>query len=136
MQINLPNELTDQLQQLAGARQQPIEQLVMERLRQLLDEPLSQVPSSEQAELAALPYLSDDALWAIATGQMAPALQARMAILMTANSKGEITVDEMQELEQLVERGDQLMLRKAEAILLLQQRGHDITRDDLASSHG
>lgn len=122
MQITIPDEMTNQLQQLAGTRQQPVEQLVMERLRQLLDTQLNQLPSAEQAELAALQYLSDDALHAIAAEQMPQPMQRRMAVLMERNSQGVITPEELQELTAFVERGEQLILRKAEAARLLQQR--------------
>ncbi len=132
MQITIPDEMTNQLQQLAGTRQQPVEQLVMERLRQLLDDRLSQLPSAEQAELAALQYLSDDALRAIAAEQMSQTVQRRMGVLMEQNNQGTITQEALQELAAFVDRGDQLMLRKAEAVRLLHQRGYVITSDDLS----
>ncbi len=136
MQITIPDELTDQLQHLAGMRRQPVEQLVLERLRQLLDEPLSQLPATEQAELEALHYLSDDALRSIAAEQMSATLQQRMSTLLERNNQGTLTATEHDELAALAERGDQLMLRKAEAAVLLQQRGYTVTTQDFAPIHG
>lgn len=46
----------------------------------------------------------------------------RMAQLMEWNDRGKLSPAEQTELSTLVERGDQLMLRKAEAIRLLRQR--------------
>lgn len=45
-----------------------------------------------------------------------------MAQLMEWNDRGKLSPAEQTELSTLVERGDQLMLRKAEAIRLLCQR--------------
>lgn len=135
MQITLPDELTEQLQQLATLRHQPVEQLVMERLQQLLDVNWGQLPSAEQAELDALSYLSDDALQAIADEQLPGQVQERMATLMGHNSNGKLTTEEHAELTALVERGDQLMLRKAEAALLLKQRSDSPTTSTCFSSN-
>lgn len=94
----------------------------MERLQQLGDEHFSQLPSVEQTEVEALAYLSTHTLRVIADEQLPSQAQQRMASLMARNSTGMLTSDERSELAHLVERGDQLMLRKAEARLLLQQR--------------
>lgn len=101
----------------------------------MLDEQLVQLPASEQAELQVLRYLSDDALWTIATDQMAASLQARMAKLLDDNRHDELTLKEQIELASLIERGDQLMLRKAEAIKLLHQRGYAISPQVLTPSY-
>ena len=135
MQITLPDELTEQLQQLATLRHQPVEQLVMERLQQLLDVNWGQLPSAEQAELAVLSYLSDDALQAIADEQLPNQIQERIATLMEGNRNGKLTAEEHAELTTLVERGDQLMLRKAEAALLLKQRSSSPMTNTFFSSN-
>lgn len=135
MQITIPDELTDQLQQLASIRQQPVEQLVMERVQQLLNTHLGQLPSAEQAELEALPYLSEYALRAIAAEQMPTKEQERVSVLLESNRRDTLTPKESAELNALVERGDQLMLRKAEAALLLKQRGYTITKEQMMSSN-
>jgi hypothetical protein len=84
---------------------------------------LDNLPPTEQAELRALHYLSDDALRAIAAEQMSADNQALMAELMERNNRGDITHEEKRVLEGLVERGEQLMLRKAEAVAIIVQRG-------------
>ena len=45
-----------------------------------------------------------------------------MAQLMERNSRGELNQEERETLEALVDRGDQLMLRKAEAAAILVHR--------------
>ena len=88
----------------------------------------------EEAELAALKNLSDDALWTIAREQMPADLANRMQILMDRNLRGSIMPDEYAELEQLVERGQHLTVRKSEAMALLTGRGFQVTPEDLLPS--
>jgi hypothetical protein len=98
-----------------------------------LSAPLPALPPDEEAELEALKNLSDDALWTIAREQMPDNLQTRMQDLMDKNTLGTITPDDYSELETLVERGQQLMVRKSEAAALLTQRGYKVTPKDMAA---
>jgi hypothetical protein len=123
MQITLPENLSIRLRQLAARRQRPIESILVDRLFTALDDELDNLPTDEQAELRALHHLSDDALRAIAAEQMSSVNQARMGELMVQNSKGELNEDGQEMLATLVERGEQLMLRKAQAAAILVQRG-------------
>ena len=56
-------------------------------------------------------------------------------MIMGHNSNGKLTAAEHAELTALVERGDQLMLRKAEAALLRKQRGDSPTTSTVFSSN-
>jgi hypothetical protein len=51
--------------------------------------------------------------------------QLRAHELMDKNSRGTITSEERTELDQLVQRADRLMLRKAEAAAILKARGNN-----------
>lgn len=135
MQITIPESLSTRLRQLAARRQQPVEAILADRLFTALDEELDNLPTDEQAELRALHYLSDDALRAIAAEQMSSVNQAHLAQLMDRHSKGELGEPEQQILADLVERGDQLMLRKAEAAAILVQRGQADSPDELMTPH-
>lgn len=125
MQITLPDDLSIRLHQLVAQRHQPFEQFLADHLRLTLDDRLMQLPLAEQAELQALRQLSTAALRTIAAEQMAAIVQARMAQLLERNSFGKLSLAEQQELATLIERGDQLMLRKAEAVKILAQRSFD-----------
>ncbi len=89
------------------------------------------LPDDERAELHALTYLSDDALWTIAREQLANTKQQRMQALMDKNTDGTITEYEYAELTGLVELGQRLTLRKAEAMKLLLDRGYTVILDSL-----
>lgn len=135
MQITVPEYLSTRLQQLAIRRRQSVETILEDRLFTALDDELDKLPTDEQAELRALHYLSDDALRAIAAEKMSGANQARMEPLMDKNSAGELSQQEQEALASLVERGDQLMLRKAEAVAILVNRGVAESPEALLTSH-
>ena len=127
--LTIPDDISARVRRIAESTEQPVEQVLLNYLKNIA-EPLPTLAPAEQAELDALRHLSDDALWTIAREQMAQTLQDRAHMLLDKNSLGTITDDEVEELEQLVERGDRLMLRKAEAAALLKNRGHDFTQHD------
>lgn len=128
--VAIPERLYDKARRVAEQNALPIDEVIVARLEQGLDTNLD-LPADEHAELQALAYLSDDTLWTIAREQMAHARQARMQGLMDKNSWGTITPDEYDELGVLVESGQRLTLRKAQAMKLLMARGYSITLDDL-----
>ncbi|MAU00521.1 MAG: hypothetical protein CL608_25540 [Anaerolineaceae bacterium] len=136
MQIQIPENLSSRLRQLAARRREPVEKIVEDRLFTALDDELDNLPTDEQAELRALHHLSDDALRAIAAEQMSAENQALMAQLMTGQNKGTLTEAEQTKLAALVERGEQLMLRKAEAAAILVNRGFDGTLAELMNPNG
>jgi hypothetical protein len=133
--LQVPEDISARARQIAAAIAQPVEQLLLDHLKTLAA-PLPVLPSDTQTELDALHHLSDDALWTIASAQMPEDVQARAHALMDKNPRGAITDDEHAELEQLVERGDRLMLRKAEAATILRKRGHMFTPKDFQAKHG
>ena len=135
MQITIPENLSTRLRKLAVRQGQPVETIVTDRLLTSLDDELDNLPTNEQAELRALHHLSDDALRAIAAEQMSPENQALLTQLMARNSKNELSQEEQELLAGLVERGDQLMLRKAEAAAILVQRGYAGEPDELMAPH-
>ena len=135
MQITIPEKFSARLRQLAARRRQPVESIIEDRLFTSLDDELDDLPTGEQAELRALHHLSDDALRAIAAEQMTAVNQALIGQLMAKNSKGELSREEQEKLAALVDRGDQLMLRKAEAAAILVQRGIADNPEELMTPH-
>ena len=133
--LKVPEDISVRARQIAETVAQPVEQLLLDHLKTLAA-PLPVLPPDTQAELDALQHLSDDALWTIAREQLPEDVQARAHVLMDRNSRGVMTDEEYAELEKLVERGDRLMLRKAQAAALLRKRGHTLTQKDFLPQHG
>lgn len=132
--LTIPDDISARAHEIAAATAQPVEQVLLNHLKTLAI-PIPTLPADEQTELDALHALSDDALWTIAAEQMPDAVQARMQTLMDGNSRGRLTPDEYGELEKLVERGDRLMVRKAEAAGILMERGHSFSQADFKTPH-
>ncbi len=131
--LSVPDHIYERARQIADATAQPVEKVLLEQLESAFSAPLPTLPPDEQAELDALAHFSDDALWTIAREQMPLAKQDRMQILLDANTQGEITADDHDELTSLVDQGQRLMLRKAQAAALLTERGHRVTPDNMAA---
>jgi hypothetical protein len=133
--LKVPEDIAARARQIAEAIAQPVEQLLLDHLKTFVA-PLPVLPPDTQAELDALQHLSDDALWTIAREQLPEDVQARANTLMDKNSRNVMTDEEHAELETLVERGDRLMLRKAQAAAMLRKRGHTLTQKDFLPQHG
>jgi hypothetical protein len=93
--LTVPDEMVEAAQQIADATSQPLEEVLLSRLKTVL--PLPVLPPDEEAELAALAQLSDDALWTFAREQMPRDISEHMESLMDKNSLGQITPDEYSE---------------------------------------
>ena len=128
--IALSDDLYRQALRLATESAQPLETVLVKRLEMVLDD-LAGLSPDEQAELAAMQHLSDDALWSMARERFPQAVDLRQQALGERNSRGSITTDEQAELAQLVERGNRLLVRKAEAMAILTRRGWQVTTNEL-----
>jgi len=131
--LSVSEQVYEYARRIAETTSQPIEQILRQRLEDTL--PLPRLPADEEAELAALRLLSDDALWTIASEQMPRVQQERRSTLLRLNERHAMTDAEQDELDDLLQRGDRLMVRKAEAAAILKQRGYTITSQDLAGPH-
>ncbi len=132
--IAIPHALYEKAQRLAQQTSQSVDEIICTRLEGALDQPLLDLPSDERAELQAMSYLSTDALWTIAREQMPHQGQQAMSHLMEKNAQGTITAEELRDLAALVERGQRLTLRKAQAMKLLLDRGYAVSLDALTPS--
>ncbi|MFN8371994.1 MAG: hypothetical protein U0694_03840 [Anaerolineae bacterium] len=131
--LSVPQHIYEHARRVAEENGQAVEAVLLHQLEEAFADPFVKLPTDEQAELQAMTYLSTDVLWTIAREQMPSERQARMQVLMERNSDGSITEQEFRELEQLVEQGQKLMLRKAQASALLTRRGYKVTPDDMAA---
>jgi uncharacterized protein (DUF1684 family) len=129
--ISIPDSLYQKAQEIAKLRSQNVDDVIREGLAGAFGKGQLDIPDDEQAELKAMSYLSDDALWTIARETMPSKVDQRISELLTKNQRGTISAAEREELEVLVERGDKLTLRKSQAMRYLSERGYTINPDDL-----
>jgi len=130
--ISIPDSLYRKAQEIAREKSLSVDEVIRARLEGAFDQMRFDLPDDEKEELKAMAYLSDDTLWTIAREQMPKTIQERMSVLMTRNTRGTITDAEYTELSALVERGNRLTLRKAQAMKYLIERGHQVTADALS----
>ncbi len=71
-----------------------VDEVIRTRLEDAFDDSWLDIPPDEQAELKAMAYLSDDALFNMMREQMQRPEQARMSVLMDKNTQGTITEGE------------------------------------------
>jgi hypothetical protein len=124
--LKISDNVYSRAQQIAETMAQPIEQILTNQLEQVFDS-LIDLPSDEQAELQALKSLSDDTLRTIAAERMPLVQQERLTLLLALNKRIPLSDGEQHELDELLERGDRLTLRKAEANVILARRGFSVT---------
>lgn len=130
--LALPEAIFEPIKHIAEAKDQPIEQVVLDQLRSVMSVSLPALPTDEESELVVFKFLSDDTLRNIAREQMPQRIQERMQVLMDRNNLGTITAQEFDELSELVDRSQRLTLRKAWAAGVLMERGHSIAGEDFA----
>lgn len=125
--VTLPPDLYKKLQRQAKTTRQSLDHLVEETLQRSLPPPVeATLPESLQNELKAMESLSDNALWAIGQSVMNPDKVAMYDALLERNREGTLTPEGCNWLTDLRHEADALMLRKAQAYLILQSRGRKL----------
>jgi hypothetical protein len=122
--LDLPDDLYEQMHQVAAQSQRPVERVILESLRLLFVPP----PSSADlaTSLAALSGYADPQLWAVVYPRLAWPQSQRLHELSVKNKLERLTADEQRELEDLLSSNDHAMLLRSEALRLLKHRGYDI----------
>lgn len=133
--LTVPDYLYDQVRKAAETLSEPVESLLLRRIEEAFGGAYMRLSTDERAELNALGFLSDDALWTIVREQMPADRQARLQQLMMRNSAGTISSEEHEELARLVDQGQRLTLRKARAADLLMNRGYTVSARDMSLTH-
>jgi len=123
--ITLPDGVYEQLHKRALAANKSVVEVACEALQKTTIE--QEASSTLEAQLSALSQKSDSDLWKIAHRQLPPSKLHRFSTLIDKHEAGEQLVpDDLQEMEQLIEEGEQLTAIKSEANVLLKQRGHQL----------
>jgi hypothetical protein len=121
--IDLPDPVYRQLQQTARRTKRRLEDVLLQTITGNLPPETEYAPADMQADLQALQWIDDNALWAVARSQILPEQQARQEYLLTQNQRGEISPEERAEMDRLGDMVDRLTLKKAYAYALLRWRG-------------
>ncbi len=129
LQLELSNELYQQVKQHAGKTNRTVEAEVIAAVEVFLtttDAP-AWLPFALAEEIAQLPFLDDAHLWQAARQVALLEKNERIQELVLKQQAEGLTAAEQQEAQQLQQYAHRLMLVRAEAAFLLQQRGYDIS---------
>lgn len=122
--VDLPVAVAERLRKEAGRQQRAVRDLV----RDLIVEHWSEgpaLPQEVEAELDALSSLSDDLLWLAARSTLPDEDREELALL---NAKGgSLMPDQEQRRKELLNAYDRIMVRRAQAAVILQERGYDLS---------
>ncbi len=124
--IDLPEALIERLESAAQSQRRSVADVVREfvidnwKLRPRL-------PDDVEAELAALPSLSDETLWLLACNTLTTEEQQHLSYLNREAKERALTEEENKQLDALLDKYDRMMVRRAQAALILKNRGHDLS---------
>ena len=124
--IDLPTFLFQQLETIAQQQHRSVPDLVREMvLREVPSLPA--LPRDVEAELAAFTSLSDDVLWLLARTTLTEGEQEELATLNSQAKQCPLTQAEQSHQQALLDAYDRLIVRRAQAALLLKLRGYDLS---------
>ena len=124
--IDLPNPLVQQLESIAREQHRSVSDMVRERLLQTWPS-LPALPADVEMELALFTGLSDDVLWLLARSTLPVSEREELANLNDLAQQRTLTTLEQARQQALLDSYDRAMVRRAQAALLLRQRGYDIS---------
>jgi hypothetical protein len=124
--IHLSKPMYQRLTRGAALSRQPVEQFLVSALASglaLLDD----LPEVLVADMAGLALLNDGALWRVAKETLSADQQERLDELLAEKSRRALTNLEGHEIDQLMAAYERTVLRRAQAAVLLKERGYDLT---------
>ncbi len=125
--LSLPGSLYERLIRRAERTHRPVEVELLEVVAtgMSLDEDL---PAELAQAVSALHLLDDAALWRAAQSPLPKEVASKIEGLHLKRQFEGLTANEMQVLSTLMRRYEQTVLVRAQAALLLKQRGHDVSQ--------
>ena len=124
--LSLPGSLYERLIRRAERTHRPVEVELLEAVAtgMSVDEDL---PAELAQAVSALPLLDDVALWRAAQSSLPSEVATRIEDLHLKRQFEGLSPNETQVLATLMRRYEQTVLVRAQATLLLKQRGHDVS---------
>jgi hypothetical protein len=134
--VQVPERIYRKLKRAADVTYRPVEEILATTLNAALPEPPG-LPPELADELASMHLFSDDALWAAAAPSFPLTEQRRLSQLNHIAGQRPLRKAEKAEQTQLLAAYHRSVLRRAQALAILTQRGHAIptetelqTKDD------
>lgn len=124
--LELPTAAYEQLRLTANRQNRPVAEVVKDIvLREVPDLPA--LPADTEAELQSFKLLSDELLWLIARSSLPRQQQVDLARLNGLAQQRKLTSEEEAQQHELAGSYDRLLIRRAQAALVLKERGYDLS---------
>jgi hypothetical protein len=124
--LRLPDILYRQVERLAQSFRRPMEEVLLDAVSTALP-PLAGLPQNLADELADLAFLNDSDLWQVARSTLPVEHYEEVDALLALKSENRLTSSDQDRLEHLLQEYQSLILRRAQAAMLLQRRGYEMS---------
>ena len=124
--LNLPKIVYEQIIQAAKRAQRPVDQVLLEAVVAVAPV-IDTAPEKLRTALAQMAYFNDAALWQAARTTMPAEQQERLEALHHEQQRQRITAKEQAEEQALLALYRETLLIRAQAAVLLKQRGYDVS---------
>lgn len=121
--LAIPEHLLKRAQQIAYENKRSVDTVLIDSLNLFFGN-----FSDKELSPDALKDYSDEQLWAIVHRRLAWTQDSRLRELAALGDEGEMSAEQLDEMEGLIELVDHQMLLRSEALLLLKKRGCDIQK--------
>ena len=124
--VKLPETLYQQVKQRARQMRRSVEDELVAVVAAALPT-IDDLPTDIADDMAQLTFLTDDELWQAARTTLSASQSERMQVLLSKRQQEGLTPQEEEEAKRLAHHYDRTMLVRAQAAVLLKERGHDIS---------
>lgn len=124
--LNVPRAAYEQIQRAAQKVKRPIDELFVEAIVAAVPT-LTSTSTNLKASLAQMAYLNDAALWQASRSTLATEQRERLAALHEAQQRRTLSTEEQIEEQALLKLYREVVLVRAQAAVLLKQRGYDVS---------
>ncbi|MFO0763197.1 MAG: hypothetical protein U0359_42560 [Byssovorax sp.] len=133
--LSLPDGLYEQLKVAAERSRRSLDEVLVEVIAALAPM-LGAGPLSTRSSLGELAYLNDAALWHAARSTMPAPQRERLGELHDKQQREGLDADETAEEQALLKLYDETVLVRAQAAVLLKQRGYDMSNPEQVAPLG
>lgn len=124
--LSIPSPLYEQLRQRAQQSHRSVEEETLEALATAVPTEVG-LPAEFSEVLDSLHSLDEAALWETARRRLPEDVSVELEALHSKRSRDGLTEAESRKLDSLVNEYERHMLVRAQAAVLLKQRGHDVS---------
>ncbi len=124
--LKLPDTIYKQIRRAAEKAQRPVDDVLLEAVAAVAPV-MDTAAGPMRSALAHMAYLNDAALWQVARATMAAEQQERLESLHDQQQRSPLTAEEQAEEQTLLTLYRETLLVRAQAAVLLKQRGYDVS---------